>query len=73
MLFENLSDDTLLRAKHLYSTPDRPGKPGRAGLLGVSRTSLYRLGLPKPVRLLPGVVAWRVGDLREWMAAKSGK
>ena len=62
---EALYDDALLRVSQLTS------KPGKPGLLGVSRSSLYRLldagKFPKPVRPLDGVVAWRAGDVRQWI------
>ena len=60
-----LDDDALLRRKHLT------GEPGRPGVLGISKASLYRLlaegKFPDPVRPLPGVVAWRAGDVRAWL------
>ena len=62
---ETLNDDALIRVSQLT------GKPGKPGLLGVSRASLYRLleagKFPKPVRPMPGVVAWRAGDVRQWL------
>ena len=64
-----LKDDALLRRKHLT------GEAGQPGLLGISKASLYRLlaagKFPKPVRPLPGVVAWRVGDVRDWLRSHS--
>lgn len=68
---ESLSDDALLRVSQLTS------KPGKPGLLGVSRSSLYRMleagKFPKPVRPLDGVVAWRVGDVRNWIKSLHGE
>ena len=69
MSTETLNDDALLRVSQLTS------KPGKPGLLGVSRSSLYRLleagKFPKPVRPLDGVVAWRAGDVRNWLRSHS--
>ena len=66
---ETLNDDALIRVSQLTS------KPGKPGLLGVSRASLYRLleagKFPKPIRPLPGVVAWRAGDVRNWLRSHS--
>ena len=63
--FFGLDDDALLRRKQLT------GEPGKPGLLGISKASLYRLladgKFPDPVRPLPGVVAWRAGDVRAWL------
>lgn len=66
---EVLADDTLLRVSHLAGVPRKPG------ILGISRASFYRLvssgNFPKPVRPLPGVVAWRAGDVRQWIASRA--
>ena len=68
-MVETLSDDALIRVSQLT------GKPGKPGLLGVSRSSLYRLleagKFPKPVRPMDGVVAWRCGDVRQWLRSHS--
>lgn len=45
--------------------------------LGVSRTTLWRLrrddpDFPRPLRLTPRVVAWRVRDLDDWVALRAG-
>ena len=65
----SLNDDVLLRRSQLT------GKPGQPGLLGISKASLYRLlaagKFPKPIRPLPGVVAWRAGDVRNWLRSHS--
>jgi predicted DNA-binding transcriptional regulator AlpA len=66
----DMNDEALLRVSQLT------GKPGSPGLLGFSRASLYRLletpgAFPKPVRPLPGVVAWRAGDVRAWLRSKA--
>jgi prophage regulatory protein len=51
--------------------PAKPAKPGKSGILGISRTSFYRLleagKFPKPVRPLPGIVAWREADVAAWL------
>lgn len=69
MSIETLNDDAFIRVSQLISKPAKPG------LLGISRTSLYRLidagKFPKPVRPLPGVVAWKAGDVRQWLRSHS--
>jgi predicted DNA-binding transcriptional regulator AlpA len=72
MLDSNLNDEALLRVSQLTNSPGKPG------LLGFSRASLYRLmsepgAFCKPVRPLPGVVAFRAGDVRAWLKSKSAK
>ena len=68
-MVETLSDDALIRVSQLT------GKPGKPGLLGVSWSSLYRLleagKFPKPVRPMDGVVAWKAGDVRQWLRSHS--
>jgi predicted DNA-binding transcriptional regulator AlpA len=49
---------------------------GKGKIIPFSATTLWRKvaqGLfPKPVRLSAGVTAWRVEDVRHWMAEKNG-
>lgn len=57
-----------VREKQLVNQP----KAGRAGVLGISRTTLWRKVMakefPQPVKLSAGVTAWRVEDVRRWIA-----
>ena len=61
--FDELADSAFVRIWQI--TPD---------VLPLSQATLYRKvkdgSFPKPVRLTDSVVAWKVGDLREWMAAR---
>lgn len=45
-----------------------------AGVVPVARATLHRWvaagDFPRPVRLGPGVAAWRVEDVRAWIASK---
>lgn len=56
-----------VREKWLVNQPK-----GRAGVLGISRTTLWRKVMaqefPQPVKLSAGVTAWRVEDVRKWIA-----
>lgn len=65
MVNDSLSDSAMVRVSQLVS------KNGKPGLLGISKASLYRMlaagEFPAPVRPLPGVVAWRAGDVRAWL------
>lgn len=69
MSTENINNEALLRIWRLAN------KPGRPGLTGVSRATIYRLlaagKFPKPVRPVPGVVAWRAGDVMDWLRSHS--
>lgn len=79
-----LENGALWRVSQLVSTPairakpatasGIPGSPAKAakrGILGFSRTSLYRLidagNFPAPIRPLPGIVAWRESDVMAWL------
>lgn len=65
----DLPDEALVRQASLVSTPKR------VGLLGVSSATLWRWVkdgvFPKPMKLSANVTAWRMGDVREWLAAKA--
>lgn len=69
--FGSLPDDALLRQKHIV--PDRK-HPDRATLLQISAATMWRWvsrGMfPAPVRI-GRTTAWRVGDLRAWMASQT--
>lgn len=66
-----LADDALVRMAQLAN------KPGKPGILNLSRASVHRLresgDFPKEVRPMPGVVAWRAGDIRQWIASRTSK
>ena len=66
MAIELLSDSALLRVKQLVNQKGQP-----PGLLNVAKGTLYRMlaagEFPAPVRPLPGMVAWRAGDVRAWL------
>ncbi|NML61852.1 AlpA family phage regulatory protein [Massilia sp. RP-1-19] len=51
----------------------RPSK-GIRGVIPFSATTLWRMvaagTFPKPIKLSPGCTAWRVEDIREWMAQR---
>lgn len=68
--FAALPDDSYLRQNQICQTAKNP-----TGLLPVSTSSLWRwvnAGIfPKPVALGPRCTAWKVGDVRAWMAAQS--
>nr|WP_269106840.1 AlpA family phage regulatory protein [Massilia sp. TS11] len=63
-----------IREIDLVRTPARAGKPERRGAVGVSHATLWRMvkakKFPQPVKLSAGVTAWRVEDVRAWLAGK---
>jgi len=67
--FDDLPDSGLIRQAQLVPNPKRPGLPAP---LPFSPTTLWRKvragQFPQPVRLSPGMTAWRVADVRRWLA-----
>ena len=68
---DNLPDSAMIRAGQLIT------RPGRPGLLPFGNTTLWRQvkaeKFPKPVKLFDNVTAWKVGDVRAWLAQREGK
>ncbi len=68
---DSLPDSAMIRAGQLIT------RPGRPGLLPFGNTTLWRQvkegNFPKPVKLFRNVTAWKVGDVRAWMAQREGK
>ena len=75
--FENLPDSALIREKLIIGTAinsqDRE-QTESLRIVPVSRSTWHRMvkagRAPAPVKLHTGISAWRVGDLREWLAAQ---
>lgn len=66
--FDDLPDGALVRMAELVRSAKNPGAP-----LPISTATFWRRvragTLPKPVRSLGGrITAWRVGDVRAWLA-----
>lgn len=68
--FDALSDGAFLRDRQLVAP---------VGPLPVSRATIWRWtkdkesGFPQPVKLSPQVTAWRVGDVREFIAKQAAQ
>jgi predicted DNA-binding transcriptional regulator AlpA len=66
--FDSLPDSAFVRESQLVRNPRHP--PSQA-LLPISGSTLWRSvkknEFPAPVRLTEGVVAWRVGDVRNYL------
>ena len=69
--FDALPDSAFIREAQLVQSPKRPGAPAP---LPFSAPTLWRKvaagTFPKPRRLSERVTAWRVGDVRAWLAAQ---
>jgi predicted DNA-binding transcriptional regulator AlpA len=63
--------ETSIENESFWRVSQLVNKPGRRGLLGISRSALYRElsagRFPKPCRPLPGIVAWPESVVRGWM------
>lgn len=70
--FDALPDSAFLRESQLVQSPKRPDTPVP---LPFSAPTLWRKvkagTFPKPVKLSERVTAWRVGDIRAWVAKQT--
>jgi prophage regulatory protein len=83
--FEALPDLALIRLSQIVGPLKKPecvagGKTIQAEvspppLVPISRSTWWRLvkagKAPQPIKLSSGITAWRVGDLRTWLAGKT--
>jgi len=69
--FDALPDSAYIREAQLVQSPKRPQTPAP---LPFSAVTLWRKvkanTFPKPVKLSGRVTAWKVGQVRAWMAAQ---
>ena len=70
--FDDLPDSAYIREAQLVRSPKRPDTPTP---LPFSAPTLWRKvaagTFPKPVKLSERITAWRVGDVRTFLAAQS--
>ena len=68
--FDTLPDSAFIRESQLVQSPKRPDSPAP---LPFSAPTLWRKvkagTFPKPHRLSERVTAWKVGDVRAWIAS----
>ena len=69
-IFDALPDSAFIREAQLVQSPKRPSSPAP---LPFSAPTLWRKvkagTFPKPHRLSERVTAWKVGDVRAWIAS----
>ena len=69
--FDNLPDSAFIRESQLVQSPKRPETPAP---LPFSAPTLWRKvkagTFPKPIRLSDRVTAWKVCDVRAWIASQ---
>jgi prophage regulatory protein len=68
-VFDALPDSAFIREAQLMQSPARPDSTAP---LPFSAPTLWRMvkagTFPKPIKLSKRVTAWRVGDVRQWLA-----
>lgn len=70
--FDALPDSAFLRESQLVQSPKRPEAPAPLPFSANTLWRKVRAGtFPKPIKLSERVTAWRVGDVRAWIAAQS--
>lgn len=71
-IFDALPDSAFIRESQLVQSPKRPETPAP---LPFSAPTLWRKvkagTFPAPVKLSQRVTAWKVGTVRDWMAAQA--
>jgi prophage regulatory protein len=72
--FDDLPDSALARQSQLVRDPKHPTRPTP---LPFSPATFWRKvkdgTFPKPVKLGARITAWRVGDVRAWIAAQAAE
>lgn len=68
LVFDTLPDDAFLRQAQLVASPKREG----FSILPFSAATLWRMvkagKFPAPVKVTNSITAWRVGDVKRWLA-----
>ena len=71
-VFDHLPDSALLRETDLVRSPKRPNATAPLPFSAATLWRMARAGtFPKPIKLSERVTAWKVGDVRSWMAAQA--
>ena len=77
--FDTLPDSALIREKliiePLHKSRDKRAATAAPRIVPVSRSTWRRMvkagHAPAPIKLHTGISAWRVSDLREWLASQN--
>lgn len=72
--FDELPDSALVRQAQLVRDPRHPTRPTPLPFSPATFWRKVKKGtFPTPQKLSEGVTAWRVGSVREWMAAQEAQ
>jgi predicted DNA-binding transcriptional regulator AlpA len=70
--FDNLPDSAYIREAQLVQSPKRPESRAPLPFSAPTLWRKVRAGtFPAPLKLSERVTAWRVGSIREWLAAQA--
>lgn len=72
--FDKLPDAAMVRQAQLVQNPNPAKREGHAPLLEISASTFWRMvargDFPQPLKLGKNITAWRVRDVRAWLAAQ---
>lgn len=75
--FDNLPDAAFIRQSQIVPNANPSKREGQTPLLNASASTLWRMvargEFPKPMKLGANITAWRVGDVRAWLAAQGAQ
>ena len=72
--FDAMPDGAYIREAQLVPSPKRPGIPVPLPFSAPTLWRKVREGtFPAPVRLSPRVTCWKVGEVRNWLAAQEAQ
>lgn len=68
--FDSLPDSAYIRESQLVQSPKRPDSPAPLPFSGPTLWRKVKAGtFPRPLKLSDRVTAWKVGEVRAWLAA----
>lgn len=69
--FDELPDSALVRQAQLVRSPKHPTRPAPLPFSAATFWRRVQEGtFPSPIKLSERITAWRVGDVRAWLAAQ---
>lgn len=70
--FDALADSAFIREAQLVQSPKRPDAPAPLPFSAPTLWRKVRAGtFPRPTKLSDRVTAWKVGEVRDWLAARA--
>ena len=75
--FDKLPDAAMVRQAQLVPNANPLKREGQTPLLDISASTFWRMiargEFPKPLKLGANITAWRVGEVRAWLAAQGAQ